>query len=253
MPIVPYICECEGGVRVAVHVQPRARKTRIVGQHGDTLKIQLASPPVDGKANAALRDFLAETFELPRAQVSLVSGQRSRAKSLVARGIDLPTAIARIAALLILIANVAFAESAFVVPEGFEVSLFADDDLAHDIFSLTIDSHGEVVVAGKNYVKRLLDSDGDERADRVELISKKPASGAHGLLFDGDALICSGDDAIMRIHDGEIEVLDRLSHREHGANGIARGPDGWIYLIGGNDAGVSEKQVRTPHSPIRQP
>jgi hypothetical protein len=119
MVAVPYIRECDGGVRVEVHVQPRARKTRIVGQYGDALKIQLASPPVDGKANAALRDFLAQSLELPRSQVSLVSGQRSRAKGLMARGIDLPTATARIAALLFLLANLAAAESALVVPDGF--------------------------------------------------------------------------------------------------------------------------------------
>jgi uncharacterized protein len=96
MSAVPYIRECDGGVRVSVHVQPRARQTRIVGQHGDALKIQLASPPVDGKANAALRDFLAATLDLPRAQVSLVAGQRSRAKTLLATGIDLAGATDRL-------------------------------------------------------------------------------------------------------------------------------------------------------------
>src|SRR3990172_13289514 len=51
------------------------------------------------------------------------------------------------------------------VPEGFEVSLYADDDLAHDIFSMTIDSHGRVVVAGPGYVRILLDTDADGKAD----------------------------------------------------------------------------------------
>src|SRR5581483_6769392 len=55
----------------------------------------------------------------------------------------------------------------FAVPEGFEVSLFADDSLASDIFSLTIDAKGRVVVASKGYVKILEDTDGDGKADRA--------------------------------------------------------------------------------------
>src|SRR5262245_45551928 len=69
------------------------------------------------------------------------------------------------------------------VPDGFEVSLYADDALAHDIFSMTVDSHGRVVVAGTDYVKILHDTDGDGRADRASLFSSRPASGAHGMYF----------------------------------------------------------------------
>ncbi len=87
------------------------------------------------------------------------------------------------------------------VPAGFEVSLYADDTLAHDIFSMTIDSHGHVVVAGAGYVKILLDDDGDGRADRATLFSSLPASGAHGMVFDGDDLVCTGDNAVMRLRD----------------------------------------------------
>ena len=52
-----------------------------------------------------------------------------------------------------------------VVPEGFEVTLYADDDLAHDIYSMTIDSRGRVVVAGAGYVRILHDRDGNGAAD----------------------------------------------------------------------------------------
>ena len=79
------------------------------------------------------------------------------------------------------------------MPEGFEVSLYADDELAHDIYSMTIDAHGRVVVAGAGYVKILHDTDGDGRADRATLFSSLPASGAHGMFFDGPDLICTGD------------------------------------------------------------
>lgn len=63
-------------------------------------------------------------------------------------------------------------------PPGFEVTLFAGDDLAHDIYSMTLDAQGRVVVAGPNYVKTLHDDDNDGRADRATLYSKLPASGA---------------------------------------------------------------------------
>ena len=149
----------------------------------------------------------------------------------------------------------------FHVPPGFEVSLFADDSLAHDIYSMTVDAHGRVAVAGAGYVKILHDDDHDGHADRATLYSTRPASGAHGLLFVGDDLICTGDNSVMRLHDadgdgvaeGEPEIYARLRHPEHGANGLVMGPDGWIYVICGNDAGVSLPNITTQTSPVREP
>ncbi|HTM52730.1 MAG TPA: c-type cytochrome [Pirellulales bacterium] len=147
------------------------------------------------------------------------------------------------------------------VPQGFEVSLFADDALAHDIFSMTIDSHGRVVVAGAGYVKILEDTDGDGRADRAKLFSSLPASGAHGMFFDGNDLICTGDNSIMRLidedGDGDADfppqVWTNLRHPEHGANGIVRGPDGCYYVACGNDAGVSDAHAVDANSPVDHP
>lgn len=68
------------GVTLTLHIQPGARKTEIAGEHGDALKIRLAAPPVDGKANAALIDFIAERLGIARSLVSLKSGQTSRRK-----------------------------------------------------------------------------------------------------------------------------------------------------------------------------
>lgn len=70
----------EGRLTLSLHIQPGARKTEVMGLHGEALKIRLAAPPVDGKANEALLAFLAKTLGLPRARVSLKSGQTSRAK-----------------------------------------------------------------------------------------------------------------------------------------------------------------------------
>ena len=63
-----------------LHVQPGAKKTAIVGLHSNALKIKLAAPPVEGKANLLLLKFLAEKFNVPRKHVMLVSGEHSRQK-----------------------------------------------------------------------------------------------------------------------------------------------------------------------------
>ena len=66
--------------RLALHIQPGAKKTSVAGPHGDALKIRLAAPPVDGKANAALLAFLADCLKLPNRAVTLRSGDTSRRK-----------------------------------------------------------------------------------------------------------------------------------------------------------------------------
>ena len=69
-----------GGATLSLHVQPGAKKSECAGLHGEALKIRLAAPPVDGKANEALLRFLAERLAIPRQQISLKSGQTSRQK-----------------------------------------------------------------------------------------------------------------------------------------------------------------------------
>lgn len=68
------------GVVLALHIQPGAKRTECAGLHGEALKIRLAAPPVDGKANEALIAYLAKTLGVAKSQVELVSGQSSRAK-----------------------------------------------------------------------------------------------------------------------------------------------------------------------------
>ena len=72
----------DGRFTLTLHIQPGARKTEIAGRHGDALKIRLAAPPVDGKANEALLRFVAEALHLPKSAVCLKSGQTSRRKVL---------------------------------------------------------------------------------------------------------------------------------------------------------------------------
>lgn len=68
------------GVTFSVKVQPRARKNAITGAVGDTLKLALTAPPVDGKANEAVIEFFADFFEIPRSSVTITSGKTSRLK-----------------------------------------------------------------------------------------------------------------------------------------------------------------------------
>ena len=80
-----------GQLLLQLHVQPGASKTGIAGTYGDALKIRLAAPPVDGKANECLIAFLAERLSLPRAALALVSGQTSRAKRVAVAGASAAT------------------------------------------------------------------------------------------------------------------------------------------------------------------
>jgi uncharacterized protein (TIGR00251 family) len=75
-----------GGVELLVLVQPRASRTKVLGEHDGRLKIALAAPPVDGEANAALIDYLRELLGVRKADVELLDGQTGRRKRLLVRG-----------------------------------------------------------------------------------------------------------------------------------------------------------------------
>ena len=70
-----------GGVAIHVHAQPGAKRTEVVGLHGDRVKVRLASPPVEGKANVCLIEFLADRLKVKRSQVTITSGLSSRRKT----------------------------------------------------------------------------------------------------------------------------------------------------------------------------
>lgn len=81
------ISEKEGFVSFAVRVQPRASRDEIVGEYLDGLKIRLTAPPVDDRANAALRRFLASRLKVPLAAVRIASGGRGRTKRVEINGV----------------------------------------------------------------------------------------------------------------------------------------------------------------------
>jgi hypothetical protein len=93
------------------------------------------------------------------------------------------------------------ADVGLVAPEGFTVTRYAPDDLAHDIHCLTMDSLGRVVVSGPGYVKILIDRDGDGQADEAKTFVDGPESGAQGLCFVGRDLLCIGGEGLVRYRD----------------------------------------------------
>ena len=71
---------------LTLHVQPGAKSTNVAGLHGEALKIRLAAPPIEGRANDALLKFIAESFEVPLRQVELKQGGQSRHKVVAITG-----------------------------------------------------------------------------------------------------------------------------------------------------------------------
>jgi uncharacterized protein (TIGR00251 family) len=70
------------GCTLAVRIQPGARKNAVTGIHDGALKISLTTPPVDGRANEALIEFLADSLHIPKARVAMVVGAMNRSKTL---------------------------------------------------------------------------------------------------------------------------------------------------------------------------
>ena len=71
---------------LTLHVQPGAKRSEVAGLHGDALKIRLAAPPIEGRANEALLKFIAESFGVPLRQVELKQGGQSRHKVVAITG-----------------------------------------------------------------------------------------------------------------------------------------------------------------------
>ena len=73
------------GIVLHIHLQPRASRNRLLGLHGEALKIALTAPPVEGAANTALLEFLAATLRIPRSTCILSAGEKSRNKRVLVR------------------------------------------------------------------------------------------------------------------------------------------------------------------------
>jgi len=81
------VTEKDGAVSFAVRVQPRASRDEIAGEWQDALKIRLTAPPVDDRANEALRRLLAARLKVPLSAVRIAAGERSRTKRVEIQGV----------------------------------------------------------------------------------------------------------------------------------------------------------------------
>lgn len=81
---------------LTIHVQPRARRTEVVGWQGDAIKVRLAAVPANGKANDALLAYMAEALSVPRHAVRLLSGATGRRKRVEVRGLSVNEALKRL-------------------------------------------------------------------------------------------------------------------------------------------------------------
>lgn len=86
----------KGVVLIRVYVSPRSSANRIVGEHNGALKVALTAPPVDGAANKALIDFLAKALSVPKADVTIQSGEASRNKTIAVSSLDVVEAARRL-------------------------------------------------------------------------------------------------------------------------------------------------------------
>jgi hypothetical protein len=83
----PWLRGDDAGVTLEILVQPRASRSRVVGEHDGRLKVQLAAPPVDGEANAALVELLATLLQVRKADVEILRGDAGRRKTVRVVGV----------------------------------------------------------------------------------------------------------------------------------------------------------------------
>ncbi len=158
---------------------------------------------------------------------------------------------------LAFVVSVRAEEAGLKVPPGFSVTLYADHKLANDIYAMTLDEKGRVLVTSRGWVKRLEDTDGDGIADK-ETVIVETKSGGMGMCVDDDRLYFCGDGWFSRYrYDGELKkVLNAqfipLAFTEHGGHAMRKGPDGCFYIIGGNNSEFN-KITFDPASPISKP
>ncbi len=146
------------------------------------------------------------------------------------------------------------------VARGFKVSMISGPELANDLYCMTLDGRGRPVVSSAGWIKTLHDDDGDGKMDRATTFAET-RTGAMGLHFEGNDLYASCDNHVMLFRDrdgdgkadGPGEPLFKLLFGEHGAHAIRKGPDGKLYVMGGNDAGITKDHVTSTSSPVRNP
>jgi uncharacterized protein (TIGR00251 family) len=90
------IKDTPSGATFAVRLRPRTRKNAITGELGNALKISLTAPPIEGRANHACIEFLADLLKLPRSSITIAAGQSSRNKLIRISGVSAAEIAARL-------------------------------------------------------------------------------------------------------------------------------------------------------------
>jgi putative heme-binding domain-containing protein len=153
-------------------------------------------------------------------------------------------------------------DSKLKLPDDFQVELVAGNELVPNLYRLALSPDGELFVSGPGYIRKLLDRDGDGKSDEAIDFARAPRSGAQGLYCGPDFVLAIGDAGLLRFHDrnqdgiadGEPELLMKIgTGGEHLAHQIERGPDGWWYVIAGNQTPISPKFSAGAYSPVAMP
>jgi uncharacterized protein len=77
------------GVTISLHVQPKASRTELAGEAGESLKLRVAAPPVDGAANDEVVKWLSKQLKVPKSRIEIVRGNRSPKKIVLISGIGI--------------------------------------------------------------------------------------------------------------------------------------------------------------------
>lgn len=91
-----WLTEKGGCIFINIHLQPRASKNEIAGIHGEAIKVRLTSPPVEGAANSHVIEFFSKKLGTQKSKITIVSGEKSRYKTLKIEGLTMAEATARI-------------------------------------------------------------------------------------------------------------------------------------------------------------
>lgn len=86
MSVAFTVRDTPNGAQFALRVQPRASRNAIVGTMGNAVKLAITAPPVDGKANQAVVEYLSDLFRVPKSSIVIVSGETGRNKLIAIRG-----------------------------------------------------------------------------------------------------------------------------------------------------------------------
>lgn len=90
-----WCCAISGGVRLALQIQPNAKRSGVAGCYGDLLKIRLHAQPIEGKANEALIAYLSEVLNVPKSGISITHGHAAKRKIVEIMASDLTVDMVR--------------------------------------------------------------------------------------------------------------------------------------------------------------